>query len=277
MKTPPVPKIGKKRGRKPKGGKIISNTKLNVEPIPTLLPNVILHLKCNKSENDKNYDIFASDYNDTSVRPFGNAGVFNDTANTTDQNVWDKINTLKHNLHNNDMGGQRSACFYCTEPFDNPPIHLPSEEKNGIMEVYGCFCSPECAVGFLKNEKLDTSTLWERYALLNNIYSGIYKYKTNIKPAPSPYYTLDKYYGNLDITEYRELLGKEQLLVVVDKPLTKVYPDLFEDNADMPSIYGNLLNNAPTKSVLRLKRGCGGVSKSGKLKANFHFKSDLSP
>lgn len=266
-----VPKIGKKRGRKPKGGKIISNTKLNVEKISTVRPNVILHLKCNNGENNNDNDIFTTDYNDTTSVAFSNAGVFNNTSNKNEQDVWDKINTLKHNLHNNDMGGQRSACFFCTEPFDNPPIHLPSEEKNGIMEVYGCFCSPECAVGYLKNEKLDTSTLWERYALLNNIYSGIYKYKSNIKPAPSPYYTLDKYYGNLDINEYRELLGKEQLLVVVDKPLTKVYPDLFEDNADMPSIYGNLLNNAPTKSMLRLKRGCGGISKSGKLKENFNF------
>ena len=57
------------------------------------------------------------------------------------------------------------------------------EERNGTMEVYGCFCSPECAVGFLKNEKLDTSTIWERYALLNNIYAPIYKYNSNIKPA----------------------------------------------------------------------------------------------
>ena len=34
---------------------------------------------------------------------------------------------------------------------------------------------------FLMNEKLDNSTLWERYSMLNNIYSKIYD--RNIKLA----------------------------------------------------------------------------------------------
>ena len=44
---------------------------------------------------------------------------------------------------------------------------------------------------YLKKENIDKSTLWERYCLLNNIYGKIYGYSKNIKPAPSPYYTLD--------------------------------------------------------------------------------------
>ena len=54
--------------------------------------------------------------------------------------------------------------------------------------------------------------MWERYALLNNIYGKVYNYETNIKPAPSPFYTLDKYYGNLTIQEYRKLLKNDTLL-----------------------------------------------------------------
>ena len=42
--------------------------------------------------------------------------------------------------------------------------------QNNIMEtaleVYGCFCSPECALSYLKNEQIDDSTKWERYALI---------------------------------------------------------------------------------------------------------------
>ena len=57
------------------------------------------------------------------------------------------------------------------------------------------------------NEKnIDSSTRFERYHLLNFLYCKIYNYSKNIKPAPSPYYTLDKYYGNLSIQEYRKLL-----------------------------------------------------------------------
>ena len=53
-----------------------------------------------------------------------------------------------------------------------------------IYEVYGCFCSPECACAYLNKEHIDSSTFWERYALLNNIYGKIYEHDENIKPAP---------------------------------------------------------------------------------------------
>jgi hypothetical protein len=269
-------KPGKKRGRKPKGGKIISNQNLNTNKENFTLPNVILHLKCISSEQQpllnkviKDIDIISHNCNNNKM--FNNVGVFNSTSNNKQQGIWEKINQLKKNLHINDIAGKRSDCFFCNESFDNHPIHLPKEERNGTMEVYGCFCSPECAVGFLKNEKLDTSTIWERYALLNNIYAPIYKYNSNIKPAPSPYYTLDKYYGNLDISEYRSMFEKEQLLVVVDKPLTKIYPELIEENSDTPNIYENLLN-MKDKTTLRLKRNVnGGTSKHGKLKQHFNM------
>ena len=43
------------------------------------------------------------------------------------------------------------------------------------------------------NETMDSSEKFERYQLLNFIYGKIYNYKINIKPAPNPYYLLDKY------------------------------------------------------------------------------------
>ena len=42
--------------------------------------------------------------------------------------------------------------------------------------VYGCFCSPECAVGYLMNEKIDSSSKFERYSLLNNLYNKVFEY-----------------------------------------------------------------------------------------------------
>ena len=55
----PVVKVPKKRGRKPKGGKIIEQKNLNTKPVINQKPNIILHLKC--SSNDyKNSNIFLS-------------------------------------------------------------------------------------------------------------------------------------------------------------------------------------------------------------------------
>jgi len=98
--------------------------------------------------------------------------------------------------------------------------------------VYGCFCSPECGVAHLMNEPIDSSIKFERYYLMNFIYGKIFNYCKNIKPAPSPYYMLDKYYGNLSVPEYRSLLRNERLFLIVDKPLTRVLPELHEDNDD---------------------------------------------
>jgi hypothetical protein len=102
-------------------------------------------------------------------------------------------------------------------------------------------------------ENIDTSTKFERYYLLNNVYGSIYNYTKNIKPAPSPYYLLDKYFGNLSIEEYRNLYKSDKLFVITDKPLSRSLPELHEDNDEfilntklIPSSnikqrYGNIL------------------------------------
>ena len=189
------------------------------------------------------------------------------------KDIWVKLEILKKKLRTNNVSDRKSACFWCTCNFDNPSTHIPMKYENGSYDVYGCFCSPECAVAYLKKETIDTSTLWERYSLLNNIYSKIYDYKKNIKPAPSPYFTLDKYYGNLSIQEYRKLLNNDRLLLIVDKPMTKILPELYEENNEIPAIYSNLLNkNIDNKNKdYRLKRTSSNASKHQIFSSNFKF------
>ena len=185
--------------------------------------------------NDKsNMDTNRHDKNDNSIK----------------NDIWEKLNMLKLNLHNNNIYDKRSSCFWCTHDFDNPPIFIPKNEFKDSYQVYGCFCSPECSVAHLMNEKIDSSIKFERYQLLNHIYGKIYNYSKNIKPAPDPHYILDKFYGTLSIKEYRDLFKTDQLLIVVDKPLTHVFPELYEDNSDF------ILNQRtiPSNSTFKLKR-----------------------
>ena len=152
-----------------------------------------------------------------------------DCKNTNNKEIWKKISQLKLNFHKSDtMGIQRSSCFWDTCEFDTPPIHIPMSSTKG----YGCFCHPECAVAFLMNENIDTSVKFERYYLLNSIYGPIYNYNKSIKPAANPHYLLNKFYGNLTINEYRKLFQCEQIVYMVNKPLTNVLPELYEDNYD---------------------------------------------
>jgi hypothetical protein len=271
-----VAKPVKKRGRKPKGGKIVEPILINNLEKESK-PNVILYLKCflkdlsNSSMDLENtFDNFITKTNlnyellenhtasmnlkeeNVSEEPSTNivsccsfinnnnleVVLSNDFEIEVDQKeIWKKLKTLEHNLHVNNINDKKSACFWCTYDFDNPPVYIPKSYIKDSYHVYGCFCSPECATAHLMNESIDSSTKFERYHYLNHIYAKVFDYKKNIKPAPNPYYMLDKYYGNLSIQEYRSLLRNERLFLIVDKPLTKIMPELHEDNDDF------MLNN----------------------------------
>lgn len=266
----------KKRGRKPKGGKIITNV-IQQETLLIPQPNIILHLKCGMNDlennlflNSKNIETFQFDQNKDEFLNI-NKNSASDTECTVDtndnKNLWKKLQELAVNLHTNNISDKRSACFWCSCDFDNPPIYIPKFELSDSYHCYGCFCSPECATAYLFNENIDCASKFERYGLLNHLYCKIYNYDKNIKPAPNPYYTLDKFYGNLSIQQYRRLLKNERLLLVVDKPLTRVLPELHEDNDDF--ILNNKTIPSATSYPLRRKQK---QSKKGILAENFNLK-----
>ena len=253
-----IQQVPKKRGRRPKGGKIVvNNPNNNNNNFLTNKPNIILHLKCKLSDLEENNlltdltyqpklndiecfdgkeELFNNNYevinNKQEVQIITNEN--NNTKELEQQEIkllWRKLKDLEISFINN-VVGKKSCCFWCTYEYDNPCIVIPKYELEDKYYVYGSFCSPQCAAAYLLNERIDTSTKFERYALLNNIYSKVYKYEKNIKPAPNPYYLLDKYQGSLTIKEYRKLLENDKIITIVDKPLVKVLPSLYEDNND---------------------------------------------
>lgn len=258
-KLPDAKPPPKKRGRKPKGGKIINKSEKNI-PTNQIINNVILHLKCKLSDIDYSmggkiqYDpdvpsiegTYTNNYKPTelSYEIINHKESSNSVNNTSHNNhedknkdqknaskiIYNKLKQIQHSLHNNNLSNKKSACFWCTCSFDNHPIYIPKSFLKNKYNVYGNFCSPECAVAYLFNEHLDSSTKFERYNLFNHIYSKIYNYEKNIKPAPNPYYVLDKFLGNLTITEYRKLSSQEQLLFIMDKPITRIFPELHDDS-----------------------------------------------
>jgi hypothetical protein len=302
--------VHKKRGRKPKGGIIIEQNKIEIQT--EIKPNIILHLNCKLNDiitGELNYDPtvynikefdnmnikydYIENKNDNTINNDDNINSINNTNNnannnTNNSNISNNANNSNNNinlsnnnsnnnanisnlsnnnshdtmffnneenmLNNNEKNlynkalskkledlskqlktnniNKKSACFWCTYNFDNQTILIPKYEIKNTYFCYGNFCSPECACSYLMNENIESSQKFERYYLLNNIYGKIYNYEKNIKLAPSPYYTLEKFYGNLNIQEYRKLLKHERLLLVVDKPLSKLTPELYDENED---------------------------------------------
>lgn len=277
--TPPPPPIvaeedAKKRGRKPKGGKLITKL-LDQSVTSTTVANVILHLKCSLAELDeyivqqnkqisdplqynpevppeivcfdRNPDTFASYAVTTpaSVEPAPAMTTTNTPVPATaaaeplTSEHAQKMKKLKVSLYKMSCADQKSACFWCTYDFDNDACFIPKSVDSTMIHAYGSFCRPECAVGYLMNENLDDSTKFERYHLLNQVYGAMLGYKSNIKPAPNPHYILDKFYGNMTIQEYRKLLSSDHLLYTLDKPMTRILPELHEVTDDFVlGIYG---------------------------------------
>jgi hypothetical protein len=337
--------ISKKRGRKPRGGKLIIRPSETQEQMRSV-SNVILHLKCSMKdlyEHNAQLNRIVTDplkynpdvppevvtYNDSTTgfttfnygatenilsstskpKPICETNaVFQTTGNiphaqcatcratniptdlmgdlscqfdsnspSDNMNIKDinaKLKILKVQLYKNAIQlDKKSACFWCTYDFDNIPCHIPKYELDDTIYGYGSFCRPECAVAYLMKENIDDSTKFERYQLLNQIYSKIYGCKKNIKPAPNPYYLLDKYYGNLTIQEYRKLLKTEHLLLVIDKPLTRILPELHEDNEDMiMNVYGINKSTESISGVYKVKRQSEkqqGPSKASIIRSKF--------
>ena len=273
--------IPKKRGRKPKGGKIVKK-EITFDNSTFENQVIILHLKCKLNDiNDVLFDNINSqiNYNPNIIKEVkaysgdDNDNYYNLNNNLVNEevvyniiddnkdniskvsdtekdnpkekqklrkNIHTKLKELEIMLNNNNIN-KKSDCFWCTCHFSTHPIHIPSLFYKGKYDVYGCFCSPECAASYLFKENIDNNSKFERYQLLNYLYGKIYNYEKEIKFAPNPYYTLDKYYGNLSIQEYRQLLDYDRVILVIDKPVSKVYPEIHEDNYDFETVYDNKL------------------------------------
>ncbi len=278
--------------KRSKNSKLISENDL-LKPKEESIQNIILHLACSRQDLDEQYSntITNISYNPVieQVEPFYDDSVFHaadykkeqdfvqqpvdnthvetsSSSSSPDESVvalkeiWAKLKQLEKSLHRNQVIDKKPACFWCTCDFNNPPVYLPKYFLNKSYHVYGCFCTPECAVSYLMNETLDSSTKFERYHILNHLYGKIFGYNKNIKPAPSPYYLLDKYYGNLSIQEYRKLLGTNDMYMVVDKPLTHIMPEIHHDSADfsinqksISSLSGSLQMKKRTSTVVKTK------------------------
>ena len=314
----------KRRGRKPKGGKLVARPVEEFDVAP-VVENVILHLKCTmKDLNEYNTELqdLVSDpltykpvipptvitYNEPmlsnyftynqeqnqSKSSYDNQNqnqslirenVFTQQENENDKEKDDdpslsmkdinqKMKKLRGQLFKNCLqDDKKSACFWCTYDYDNETCYIPKHEEDGVVCGYGSFCRPECAVAYLMKENIDDSTRFRRYEMLNNIYSKIYNFKKNIKPAPDPYYTLERFYGNLTIQEYRKLTKSEHMLLVIDKPMTRLLPELHEDNDDFVlDIYGGVKSTQTNTGVYKVKRQSekgAGPSKSAIIQKNF--------
>ena len=125
------------------------------------------------------------------------------------RNEWPKFSNIK--------------CLWCCHNFDCVPCAIPIKLKHGNFYVFGNFCSKECAASYNFDSNENKNVIWERYTLLNYLYSIIEdEPDLTIKLAPSRL-TLEAFGGYLDIKEFRNT-GNTKEYNIIYPPIQSIIP-----------------------------------------------------
>ena len=119
-------------------------------------------------------------------------------------------------------------CWYCDFNFNTVPCFIPKYITKNSIDVYGNFCSFNCATAYIKQDinlnENDLSRLLKLYYIFNN------KYVNNIIESP-PKTIMKKYGGYLTDKEYldtlEDLKNKHEIEVNIEK---KYNCHFIEDN-----------------------------------------------
>ena len=287
----PIPRVLKKRGRKPKyktyGYNKDTKSSFNIQD-----DNIIIHLPIKNIQNvNEIKDLLEYNPLINEPQPFVDLNetytflpkenTKDNISNTCDQNI--KISTLAgiEKQRHNDIDDietfkeQKSvikcliqfdeteewpvstniSCWWCTYNFNNIPCGLPTNINKDKYNVLGIFCSPQCAAAYNFDSK--DNNIWERYALLNTIYS---KDSNKIKLAP-PREILKKFGGHITINQFRNNGNKDHNYKLIIPPLKSIIPSIEYNDED--NGYSSLLddkifiiekNKLKTNNILKLKR-----------------------
>ena len=149
-------------------------------------------------------------------------------------------------------------CWWCTYNFDCLPSFIPDKYHNDKFYVFGCFCSFNCAGAY--NLSLNDDRVWERYALMKQLYYMINK--NNITSMSDieinisgPKELLEKYGGPMTIEEYRKnskILGREyHKLMPPFLPINIGFEETTNSKTNSKTInISNILNHAAKDNIL---------------------------
>jgi hypothetical protein len=149
--------------------------------------------------------------------------------NDNNAKVVNVLNEFAEKNKNNEWPSNTSiSCYWCVHRFDNAPFGIPINYKNGSFDVFGCFCSLECAAAHNFNENKSQDEMWERYQLIN-MMSREMKMGNIVRCSP-PRLSLKVFGGNMDIDTFRNVGKSNKIMNVNFPPMTSITQQLEEIN-----------------------------------------------
>ena len=122
------------------------------------------------------------------------------------------------------------SCYWCCHEFDNAPLSIPMNYNNitNMFDVYGCFCSLECAAAFNFEHNDNIDEMWERYSLINllNRKLGL----ANMVHRAPPKLSLKKFGGYLSIDKFRNFATSNKIINTNFPPMTSITQQIEEIN-----------------------------------------------
>jgi hypothetical protein len=235
-----------KRGRKPK---FVYSTQDLTQIQQTSLSddeNIIVRLNIvedlNKLDDNKINDEHPYAYNRDEYCNLSNISDINEQFINNTENIENEIqvnetdlkivNLLKDFEEKNKVNEWPSntsiCCYWCCHKFDNAPFGIPVNFTNNNFDVFGCFCSLECASAYNFKMHDNIDEMWERYNLINLLYRKLNLGKI-VKPAPDKL-SLKIFGGYLDIMEFRKYFKSCKLINVNFPPMSSLTQQIEEIN-----------------------------------------------
>lgn len=125
-------------------------------------------------------------------------------------------------------------CLWDFHKFEGRPYGLPMKKVDNIVYMFGNFCCPQCAAAYNFANTDQSDEMWERYSLLNWLYSDeLEDINDAFKISCSPL-TLKCNGGSLSIDEFREINhNKTKDYKIVYPPVISMIPVMEEINIDI--------------------------------------------
>ena len=121
------------------------------------------------------------------------------------------------------------CCYWCCHKFDNAPFGIPVNYTKSNFDVFGCFCSLECAAAYNFKVQDNVDEMWERYNLINLLHRKLELNGKVVKPAPDRL-ALKMFGGHLDIEEFRHFFKSNKLVNVNFPPMSSLTQQIEEVN-----------------------------------------------
>lgn len=146
------------------------------------------------------------------------------------------------------------ACFWCCDTFTGGTCIIPKEVIGNVWQVYGNFCSPQCALSYLLSELMDTHVRWERVSLLQRLY-GSQCTHGRVYPAPARE-TLQRFGGPISSQDFHMMCDKQRIRIDVHMPpMVSILPTM--DTKPIDFYETNVKNSVPSMAATIKEEGGG--------------------